>query len=137
MRVTSGHDAQQVAEMLRFAKDKSLELRSIELDVLSQESVDNAIADIMWEQGRIDVVVHNAGHMVFGPAEAFTPVQLAELYDINVLSTQRVKRAVLPHLRKQRSGLLIWVSSSSWAGGTPPYWQASVPSAHRPNAGRC
>ncbi len=61
MRVTSGHDAQQVAEMLRFAKDKSLELRSIELDVLSQESVDNAIADIMWEQGRIDVVVHNAG----------------------------------------------------------------------------
>jgi NAD(P)-dependent dehydrogenase (short-subunit alcohol dehydrogenase family) len=121
MRVTSGHDAQQVAEMLQFAKDKSLELRPIELDVLSQESVDNAIADIMWEQGRIDVVVHNAGHMVFGPAEAFTTEQLAELYDINVLSTQRVNRAVLPHLRKQRSGLLIWVSSSSWAGGTPPY----------------
>jgi NAD(P)-dependent dehydrogenase (short-subunit alcohol dehydrogenase family) len=47
-------------QMLRFAKDKSLELRPIELDVLSQESVDNAIADIMWEQGRIDVVVHKA-----------------------------------------------------------------------------
>ncbi|HEV3196574.1 MAG TPA: SDR family NAD(P)-dependent oxidoreductase, partial [Bryobacteraceae bacterium] len=46
----------------------------------------------------IDVLIHNAGHMVFGPAEAFTPNQLAELYDINVLSTQRVNRAVLPHL---------------------------------------
>jgi NAD(P)-dependent dehydrogenase (short-subunit alcohol dehydrogenase family) len=59
--------------------------------------------------------------MVFGPAEAFTPEQLAELYDVNVLSTQRVNRAALPQLRKQRKGLLVWVSSSSVAGGTPPY----------------
>ena len=59
--------------------------------------------------------------MVFGPAEAFTPEQLAELYDINVLSTQRVNRAALPQLRKQHQGLLVWVSSSSSAGGTPPY----------------
>jgi NAD(P)-dependent dehydrogenase (short-subunit alcohol dehydrogenase family) len=66
-------------------------------------------------------VIHNAGHMVFGPAEAFTPEQLAELYDVNVLSTQRVNRAALPQLRKQKKGLVIWVSSSSSAGGTPPY----------------
>ena len=59
--------------------------------------------------------------MVFGPAEAFTPEQFAELYDINVLSTQRVNRAALPHMRKQGKGLLVWVSSSSSAGGTPPY----------------
>src|SRR5712672_3189108 len=62
-----------------------------------------------------------AGHTVFGPAEAFTPEQLAELYDVNVLSTQRVNRAALPQLRRQRRGLVIWVSSSSSAGGTPPY----------------
>ncbi len=65
--------------------------------------------------------MHNAGHMVFGPAEAFTPEQLAELYDVNVLSTQRVNRAALPQLRKQGRGLVVWVSSSSSAGGTPPY----------------
>src|SRR6476659_10604515 len=65
--------------------------------------------------------MHNAGHMSFGPAEAFTPEQLAELYDVNVLSTQRVNRAALPQLRKQGRGLLVWVSSSSSAGGTPPY----------------
>src|SRR6478736_919934 len=59
--------------------------------------------------------------MAFGPAEAFTPEQLAELYDVNVLSTQRVNRAALPQLRKQGQGLLVWVSSSSSAGGTPPY----------------
>ena len=65
--------------------------------------------------------MHNAGHMVFGPLEAFTPEQLAELYDVNVLSTQRVNRAALPQLRKQRQELRVWVSSSSSAGGTPPY----------------
>jgi NAD(P)-dependent dehydrogenase (short-subunit alcohol dehydrogenase family) len=63
------------------------------------------------DHGRLDVVIHNVGHMVFGPAEAFTPEQLAELYDINVLSTQRVNRAALPHLRRQKQGLIIWVSS--------------------------
>jgi NAD(P)-dependent dehydrogenase (short-subunit alcohol dehydrogenase family) len=65
--------------------------------------------------------MHNAGHKAFGPAEAFTPEQLAELYDVNVLSTQRVNRAALPQLRQQRKGLVIWMSSSSAAGGTPPY----------------
>ena len=75
----------------------------------------------MADHGRLDVVIHNAGHMVFGPAEAFTPKQLAELYYINVLSTQRVNRAALPQLRRQKHGLIIWVSSSSCAGGTPPY----------------
>jgi NAD(P)-dependent dehydrogenase (short-subunit alcohol dehydrogenase family) len=121
MRETSGRNAPQVAELQKFAKDNKLDLRAIELDVQSQESVDRAVAKIISTHGRIDVVIHNAGHMVFGPAEAFTPEQLAELYDINVLSTQRVNRAILPQLRKQRNGLLVWVSSSSSAGGTPPY----------------
>jgi NAD(P)-dependent dehydrogenase (short-subunit alcohol dehydrogenase family) len=67
------------------------------------------------------VVIHNAGHMSFGPAEAFTPEQFAELFDVNVLSTQRVNRAALPQLRKQGRCLLVWVSSSSARGGTPSY----------------
>ncbi len=54
---------------------------------------------VLRECGRLHVVVHNAGHMIFGPAEAFTPDQLAELYDMNVLGTQRVKCAALPVLR--------------------------------------
>jgi NAD(P)-dependent dehydrogenase (short-subunit alcohol dehydrogenase family) len=59
--------------------------------------------------------------MSFGPAEAFTPEQFSQLFDINVLSTQRVNRAALPQLRKQGRGLVVWVSSSSTRGGTPPY----------------
>jgi NAD(P)-dependent dehydrogenase (short-subunit alcohol dehydrogenase family) len=116
-----GRNAPHVADIKKYAQDRGVELRPIELDVGSQGSVDAGVAEIIAESGRIDVIVHNAGHMVFGPAEAFTPEQLAELYDINVLSTQRVNRAALPQLRKQGRGLLVWVSSSSSAGGTPPY----------------
>ena len=121
MRETQGRNAPQVADVEKYAKDNNVDLRAIELDVGSQASADAGIAQIIAANGRIDVIMHNAGHMVFGPAEAFTPEQLAQLYDINVLGTQRVNRAALPQLRKQREGLLVWVSSSSSAGGTPPY----------------
>jgi len=121
MRETKGRNAPQVEEVETYASEHGVELRPIELDVSSEQSCDAAIQEIISKNGRLDVVVHNAGHMVFGPAEAFTPEQLAELYDVNVLSTQRVNRAALPQLRKQRKGLLVWVSSSSAAGGTPPY----------------
>jgi NAD(P)-dependent dehydrogenase (short-subunit alcohol dehydrogenase family) len=121
MRETGGRNAPQVKELQEYATEHSVDLRPIELDVSSEKSCDAAIQEIISQAGRLDVVVHNAGHMVFGPAEAFTPEQLAELYDVNVLSTQRVNRAALPQLRKQRNGLVVWVSSSSSAGGTPPY----------------
>jgi NAD(P)-dependent dehydrogenase (short-subunit alcohol dehydrogenase family) len=121
MRETAGRNAHEVAKVAAFSQAYGIELRTVELDVLSQASVDAAISKIIGDSGRIDVLVHNAGHMAFGPAEAFTPEQLAQLYDINVVSTQRVNRAVLPHLRRQKLGLLVWVSSSSSAGGTPPY----------------
>src|ERR1700683_4545925 len=121
MRETTGRNAAQVKAVEEYAAAQKVDLRAIELDVASQESADFAIRKIVDETGRLDVIVHNAGHMVFGPAEAFTPEQYAELYDVNVLSTQRVNRAVLPNMRRQKTGLLVWVSSSSSAGGTPPY----------------
>jgi NAD(P)-dependent dehydrogenase (short-subunit alcohol dehydrogenase family) len=121
MRETQGRNAAQVKAAEEYATTRKVDLRTTELDVASQESADSAIRKIVEQDGRLDVVVHNAGHMVFGPAEAFTPEQFAELYDVNVLSTQRVNRAALPQLRKQGRGLLVWVSSSSVAGGTPPY----------------
>src|SRR3982074_3070507 len=121
MRETTGRNASQVKQIEEYAAEHSVELRPIELNVSSEQSCEAAIQQIIAKNGRLDVVIHNAGHMVFGPAEAFTPEQLAELYDVNVLSTQRVNRAALPQLRKQRKGLVVWVSRSSSVGGTPPY----------------
>ena len=121
MRETAGRNAPQVKAAADYAREHGVDLRSVELDVASDASVDQGIASIIAEHGHLDVIVHNAGHMSFGPAEAFTPEQYAELFDVNVLSTQRVNRAALPQLRKQGKGLVVWVSSSSTRGGTPPY----------------
>jgi NAD(P)-dependent dehydrogenase (short-subunit alcohol dehydrogenase family) len=121
MRATTSRNAKAAAEAAAFAKENGVDLRSVELDVASDASVEAGIATIIEEAGHLDVIMHNAGHMSFGPAEAFTPEQFAELFDINVLSTQRVNRAALPYLRKQGKGLVVWVSSSSTRGGTPPY----------------
>ncbi len=121
MRETTGRNAPQVAAIAAWAAENKADLRSVELDVQSDASADAGVAQIIAATGRLDVIVHNAGHMVFGPAEAFTPEQMIQQYDVNVLGAQRVNRAALPHLRARHKGLLVWVGSSSTRGGTPPF----------------
>lgn len=121
MRATTGRNAPAVEEIDRLAAADNLAVSAVELDVQSQASAEAAVAEIVRRHSRLDVVVHNAGHMVLGPAEAFTPEQLTAVYDVNVVGTQRVNRAALPVLREQGSGLLVWVGSSSTRGGHPPF----------------
>lgn len=120
MRGTTEKNADKVAENAAHARENSVDLRSIELDVQDEASIDRAVQQIIAEHGRIDVLVHNAGHMMYGPLEAFTPEQLAGQYDVNVLGTHRLNRAALPHMRRAKAGLVIWISSTSVAGGVPP-----------------
>jgi NAD(P)-dependent dehydrogenase (short-subunit alcohol dehydrogenase family) len=121
MRAIATRNAKAAQDAAAYAADHHVDLRPIELDVGSQDSVDRAVAQIIETHQRLEVVVHNAGHMVLGPSEAFTPEQVAALFDVNTLSTQRLNRAALPQLRRQGHGLVVWVSSSSVKGGTPPY----------------
>lgn len=121
MRNLETKNQRAAADASAHASEHSVDLRPVELDVSDQQSVDDAIASILSDVGHLDVVVHNAGHMVLGPTESFTPADLAQAYDVNVLSTQRVNRAVLPHMRERGDGLLVWVGSTSTRGGTPPY----------------
>jgi NAD(P)-dependent dehydrogenase (short-subunit alcohol dehydrogenase family) len=121
VRDSTGRNAPASAAFAELSHDEGVSVSGLEMDVQDQSSVDAAIDRILAEQGGLDVVVHNAGHMVLGPAEAFTPDQVAALYDVNVLSTQRVNRAALPVLRQQGSGHLVWVGSSSTRGGHPPF----------------
>ncbi|KQU66105.1 MULTISPECIES: SDR family NAD(P)-dependent oxidoreductase [unclassified Rhizobacter] len=121
MRAIATRNAKAAQDAARYATERRVDLRSIELDVGSQASVDAAVARIVDTHQRLDVIVHNAGHLVTGPAEAFTPEQIAQVFDVNTLGTQRLNRAALPQLRRQRHGLVVWVSSSSVKGGTPPF----------------
>ena len=68
-------------EAASFSKQHNVQLHGIQLDVTSDSIIQTAVDRIVSEQGRIDVVVHNAGHMNFGPAEAFTPQQFMDLYE--------------------------------------------------------
>jgi NAD(P)-dependent dehydrogenase (short-subunit alcohol dehydrogenase family) len=121
MRETEGRNAPQVAAIAAWAAEQKADLRAVELDVQSEASAQAGVAAVIADTGGLDVIVHNAGHMVFGPAEAFTPDQYIQQYDVNVLGAQRVNRAALPRLRGQGRGLLVWVGSSSTRGGTPPF----------------
>jgi len=121
MRDTAGRNAPKVRELRDWGFSNGFDLRVVELDVLSQPSVDAAVAHIMEEQSRLDVVVHNAGHLVVGPSEAFTPEEIIKVLDTNFLGAQRVNRAVLPVMRTKEAGLVLWVSSTTVRGGFPPF----------------
>jgi NAD(P)-dependent dehydrogenase (short-subunit alcohol dehydrogenase family) len=121
MRDIAGRNAGRAAELRALAAARNIQLHPLELDVLSQASADAAAATVVREQGHLDVVMQNAGHLVVGPTEAFTPDEIAKVFDTNVLGAQRVNRAVLPYLRKQESGLMLWIGSTTTKGGFPPF----------------
>ncbi|MFC9855956.1 MULTISPECIES: SDR family NAD(P)-dependent oxidoreductase [unclassified Streptomyces] len=120
MRNTTTRNAGRVAEAAAYAAGHGVDLRTAEPDVLSRESADAAISAVVTEAGRLDVLLHGAGHMITGPTEVFTPDELAAVHDTDVLGTQRVNRAALPQLRSRRHGLVVWMGSTSTRGGTPP-----------------
>jgi NAD(P)-dependent dehydrogenase (short-subunit alcohol dehydrogenase family) len=113
MRHIDSRNAGKAAEARAFAEEHKVDLKVLELDVLSDESTRAAADAVRAEQGRIDVLVHNAAHLYFGITEAFTPEQVLRGLDTNVVGALRVNRAFLPMMREQRSGLLLWVGSGS------------------------
>jgi NAD(P)-dependent dehydrogenase (short-subunit alcohol dehydrogenase family) len=121
MRDIGSRGATAAAQVKQYAIDNSVDLSPVELDVKSEDSVHQAVQTVLDEQHRLDVLIHNAGRLAGGPAEAFTPEQFAEVFDTNVLGAQRLNREVLPHLREQQDGLLIWISSTSASGSAAPY----------------
>ncbi|GHJ35656.1 SDR family oxidoreductase [Streptomyces sp. TS71-3] len=121
MRDIRGKNAERAAQVTQYATEHDIDLKPVELDVLSQDSADRAIGTVIAESGRLDTVVHNAGHMTLGATESFTPEEMTAVFDTNVLGTQRVNKAALPHMRKTGRGLLVWVSSSTAWGGFPPF----------------
>jgi NAD(P)-dependent dehydrogenase (short-subunit alcohol dehydrogenase family) len=85
--------------------------RSITMDVDSDRTVAEGIERILLEQGRIDVLVNNAGFGVAGAIEDTTVEEARAQLETNFLGTHRLCRAVLPSMRKQRSGRIVNISS--------------------------
>lgn len=90
----------------------------ISLDVTNQQEVNDAIATIESERP-VDVLINNAGVMPVGLTEGYTIEQAEALFDVNVYGVMRLTRAVLPSMRKRRSGLVIGISSAAGRFGMP------------------
>ncbi len=83
----------------------------IPCDVTNDQSVKQAVSEVLAATGRIDVVVNNAGRSLIGGAEESSIGQSKGLFDVNVFGVIRVTNAVLPTMRQQRSGRIINISS--------------------------
>lgn len=120
MRDPGTRNAAPAAALRDLAAAERLDLHVLELDVASQASADRAVADVIADAGSLDVVIHNAGHLVTGYVEAFTAEEIAHLIDVNTLGAQRLNRAALPHLRDRGRGTLLYVGSTIPVT-TPPF----------------
>ena len=113
-------DGHQVAAAMRGVNGKNSEAAAeleaagvsvVEIDVTDEASVENGVNAAIEKLGGLDVLVNNAGVGVAGMQEHFTIDDFKKLFDVNVYGVQRMNRAVLPHLRSQGSGLIVYVSS--------------------------
>ena len=107
MRNVNGKNADKASALSDYSNKNNLDIDIIDLDVTSDESVNNAISNI----SEIDVLINNAGRGYGGPIESFSSDQFIAQLDLNIVGTFRVAKAVLPKMRAQQNGLIIQISS--------------------------
>lgn len=108
MRDIGGRNKDVAAAM----RAKSPNISVLDLELSSTASCQAAVDAVIAREGRIDVLINNAGRFYMGVSESFTPQDLLHVYDVDVAGPWRMIRAVLPHMQKQGSGYLLNVSSS-------------------------
>jgi NAD(P)-dependent dehydrogenase (short-subunit alcohol dehydrogenase family) len=101
------------------ATKENLPIRIKHLDVTDDVSVTNAIQSISSEAGRIDILVNNAGYGLNGAFEDLGMDEIKAQYETNVFGLIRTTQAVLPIMRRQRSGTIINISSGAGRFGFP------------------
>lgn len=117
MRNINGKNAKVAAELKEFAKLNGLDINVLDIDVTSDKSVNDAVAQIP----EVDVLINNAGLGYGGPVEAFTSSEIMDQLDLNIVGTIRMAKAVLPGMRARKSGLIIQVSSTAGRGAFPGF----------------
>ena len=103
----------------KIVNDEDLPIKILELDVDDEESVDNTIAKIMEEKGRIDTLVNNAGWGMWGTVEDVSIEEFKQQFETNFFSIIRMIQKVAPIMRKQKSGNIVNVSSVAGRIGFP------------------
>ncbi len=91
----------------------------LSLDVTQPDSVNDAVAHTLQQFGRIDVLVNNAGYALRGALEEVSVEQVQQMFDVNVFGALRMIQTIAPHMRQQRSGRIINISSIAGKCSTP------------------
>ena len=113
MRDPGGRNAKNASEIRALAEKETLPIHVLEMDVTNDASVQKAVDAVVAKAGHIDVAINNAGYYLSGLEEGVTTEQAQRLMDTNFFGPVRVNRAVLPHMRRQRSGVIMHVSSGA------------------------
>lgn len=112
-------DVKKENAIKEIAKKESLKLEILDLDVDKEQSVQTAINKIIAKKNRIDVLVNNAGYGLFGCLEDLSMDDLKAQFETNFFGVVRVSQAVIPIMRKQKSGTIVNVSSVAGRIGFP------------------
>ncbi|MEM6784670.1 MAG: SDR family oxidoreductase [Bacteroidota bacterium] len=115
MRAVEGRNAAKAQELRDFAEAEGVSISVHEMDVTSDESVQQAVSAM----DGVDVLINNAGYGYGGPVESFTADEILAQLDLNIVGTARVANAVLPGMRAQGDGLIIQVSSTAGRAAFP------------------
>lgn len=114
----AGYQVAATARNLESLQGLEVELK-LALDVASAESINQAVDSVLQRYGRIDVLVNNAGYAQCGAVEEVSDAQVQQMFDVNVFGALRMIRAVVPHMRQQKSGRIINISSIAGKLVTP------------------
>jgi len=115
--VATARDPKAIAERFGAAED----LLPVALDVTDEASIATAVEKAMTRFGRIDVLVNNAGYGLIGAIEETPSDEVRRIYETNVFGLLAVTRAVLPSMRKQRSGHILNISSIGGYQSSPGF----------------
>ncbi len=113
MRSPEERNKQAKVNLLDFVSDHNCGIEIIELDILSDESVNRAVSQIIQKDGRIDAIVNNAGLGALGIIESFSLSQIQHVFEVNTFGPVRLNHAVLPYMKQAGKGLLIHITSAA------------------------
>ena len=101
------------------SKIKNHPFKLVSLDVNDNETILNAVNEVISEEGKLDILINNAGMGITGPIEETPTNEMRNVFNTNLFGAIDVMKAVLPQMRKQKSGLIINVTSIAGYMGLP------------------
>src|SRR5882757_5618219 len=125
----AGRSTEKRAQLDALARERTLPLETLEMDVCDDSSVQRAVSYVYQESGAIDVLINNAGLVYVGAVEDLRMEDWRRQFETNFFGVVRVTQAVLPHMRERRKGRILMMSSVS-GFVTPPTQGAYSASKH-------